>query len=108
MTRTRFWFAAAVFAVGAGFLSVAHSQPQPAKKALPKPEPVAETKLLMEGMADPNTKALGKLLAASLSVVLACSASVPPAAERLNVLEPRSSVEPARTVRFAAVAAELS
>ncbi len=63
MTRTRFWFAAAVFAVGAGFLSSAHSQPQPAKKALPKLEPVAETKLLMEGIADPNTRALGKLFA---------------------------------------------
>ncbi len=63
MTRTRFWFAAAVFAVGAVFLSFAHSQPQPAKKAPPKLEPVAETKLLMEGIADPNTKALGKLFA---------------------------------------------
>ena len=50
MTRTRFFFAlAAVFAVGAVFLSFAHSQPQPVKKPLPKPEPVAETKLLMEG-----------------------------------------------------------
>ncbi|QJX00463.1 cytochrome c [Frigoriglobus tundricola] len=64
MTRTRFWFATAVFAVGAVFLSLAHSQPQPARKPLPKPEPVAETKLLMEGIADPNTRALGKLLAA--------------------------------------------
>ena len=63
MTRTRFWFAAAVFAVGAVFLSSAHSQPRPAKKALPKLEPVAETKLLMEGIADPNTKALSKLFA---------------------------------------------
>ena len=63
MTRTRFWFAAALFAVGAVCLSFAHSQPQPAKK-LPKLEPVAETKLLMEGIADPNTKALGKLFAA--------------------------------------------
>src|SRR5882762_2117380 len=64
MTRTRFWFAAAVFAVGAVFLSFAHSQPQPAKKAPPKLERVAETKLLMERIADPNTKALGKLFAA--------------------------------------------
>jgi hypothetical protein len=64
VTRTRFWFAAAVFAAGAVFLSVAHSQPQPAKKPAPKLEPVAETKLLMEGLADPNAKALGKLLAA--------------------------------------------
>jgi cytochrome c556 len=63
MTRTRLVFAAAVFAGGAVFLSFAHSQPQPAKKP-PKLEPVAETKLLMEGLADPNTRALGKLLAA--------------------------------------------
>ncbi len=63
MIRTRFWFAAALFAACA-FVPVAQSQPQPAKKAAPKLEPVAETKLLMEGMADPNTKALGKLLAA--------------------------------------------
>ncbi len=64
MTRTRYLFAAVVFAGGAVFLSFAHSQPQPAKKAPPKLEPVAETKLLMEGLADPNTRALGKLLAA--------------------------------------------
>jgi uncharacterized membrane protein len=62
MTRTRFLFTLAVFAVGGLFLSFAHSQP--AKKAIPKPEPVAETKLLMEGIADPNAKALGKLFAA--------------------------------------------
>ncbi|MBN9123009.1 MAG: cytochrome c [Planctomycetes bacterium] len=63
MTRTRLLFAAVVFAVGAVFLSFAYSQPQPAKKP-PRLEPVAETKLLMEGLADPNTRALGKLLAA--------------------------------------------
>lgn len=61
MTRTRFFFSLAVFAVAGLFLSFAHSQP--AKKAIPKPEPVAETKLLMEGIANPNTKALSKLLA---------------------------------------------
>jgi cytochrome c556 len=61
MTHTRLLLAAVL---ASGFLSVAHSQPQPqpAKKAV-KLEPVAETKLLMEGLADPNTKALGKLLA---------------------------------------------
>jgi hypothetical protein len=68
MTRTRFWFAAAAFAVGAVLLSIAHAQPQPAKaqpakKAQPRLEPVAETKLLMEGLAEPNTKSLGKLFA---------------------------------------------
>jgi hypothetical protein len=64
MTRTRLLFAAVVFAGGAVFLSFAHSQPQPAKKPPPRLEPVAETKLLMEGLADPNTRALGKLFAA--------------------------------------------
>jgi cytochrome c556 len=64
MRRTRFIFAAAAVAGGAVFLSFAHSQPQPAKKPAPRPEPVAETKLLMEGLAEPNTRALGKLLAA--------------------------------------------
>jgi cytochrome c553 len=44
------------------FLSFAHSQP--AKKPTTKPEPVAETKLLMQALADPNMKALGKFLAA--------------------------------------------
>lgn len=62
MTHTRWLFAAAAFAGGAVFVSFAHSQP--ARKLPPKPEPVAETKLLMEGLADPNTRALGKLLAA--------------------------------------------
>jgi hypothetical protein len=45
---------------------VPFAQSQPAKapaKAAPKLEPVAETKLLMEGLADPNFKGLGKLLA---------------------------------------------
>jgi hypothetical protein len=64
MTRIRLVFAATVFAGGAVFLSFAHSQPQPAKKPAPKLEPVAETKLLMEGLVDPNARALGKLFAA--------------------------------------------
>lgn len=64
MTHSRYLFAAAAFAGASVFLSFAHSQPQPAKKPAPRPEPVAETKLLMEGLADPNTRALGKLLAA--------------------------------------------
>jgi cytochrome c553 len=62
ITRTRLFFLLAAFAVGVVFLSFAHSQP--AKKPNPKPEPVAETKLLMEGLADPNMKALSKFLAA--------------------------------------------
>ena len=60
MTRSRFLFAAALFALGT--LSIAHSQPV-RPKAAPRLEPVAETKLLMEGIAGPNTRALGKLLA---------------------------------------------
>jgi hypothetical protein len=63
MTRTRFLFAVAAFAIGSAFLSSAHSQPAKGK-APPKLEPVAETKLLMEGIAEPNSRALGKLLAA--------------------------------------------
>jgi hypothetical protein len=60
---SRFWLAAAVLALGCAFLPFARSQPRPTKPA-PRLEPVAETKLLMEGMADPNLRALGKLLAA--------------------------------------------
>lgn len=63
MTHSRFWFALAFFAIGSIWLSSANSQ-QPKAKATARLEPVAETKLLMEGMADPNTRALGKLLTA--------------------------------------------
>jgi hypothetical protein len=63
MTRTRFLFAAVALAIGCAFLSSAHSQPFKGKPA-PKLEPVAETKLLMIGIADPNSRALSKLLAA--------------------------------------------
>lgn len=59
MTRSHLLLAAVLVPV---FLSFAHSQPQPAKKPV-RLEPVAETKLLMEGLADPNARALGKLLA---------------------------------------------
>ncbi len=62
MPPFRIWFAAALVGIGGGFLSPAHSQPL--RKGAPRPEPVAETKLLMEGLADPNAKALAKLLAA--------------------------------------------
>jgi hypothetical protein len=63
MTRTRFLFAAAAVAAAGAFLSPARSQPARAKPA-PRLEPVAETKLLMEGIAQPNARALGKLFAA--------------------------------------------
>ena len=62
MTRVRFWFLLTVLAAGSVWLSSAHSQP--ANTKTPRLEPVAETKLLMEGIADPNARALGKLLAA--------------------------------------------
>ncbi len=61
MTRARFWLFG-LLVVASTSLPTAHSQPGKAK--LPaRPEPVAETKLLMEGLADPNARALGKLLA---------------------------------------------
>lgn len=61
MQRLRFWGFAAV--VGAVCLLAPGAPSQPNKKANPKLEPVAETKLLMEGLADVNLKGLGKLLA---------------------------------------------
>jgi hypothetical protein len=63
VTRSRYWLLTAVLALGGAWVAVAHSQP-PRPKAAPRLEPVAETKLLMEGLAGPNSRALGKLLAA--------------------------------------------
>jgi hypothetical protein len=63
MTRSRFWLLAAVLALGGAWVAFAHSQP-PKPKSAPRLEPVADTKLLMEGLASPNSRALGKLLAA--------------------------------------------
>jgi cytochrome c556 len=61
MRRVRFWAAGAV--IGAACLFAPSGRSQPAKtKAPPKLEPVAETKLLMNGLADPNFKGVGKLL----------------------------------------------
>ena len=56
----RFWGPAAV--VGAACLLGPAAQPQPNPKAAPRLEPVADTKLLMAGIADPNIKGLGKHL----------------------------------------------
>ena len=61
MSRVRFWLAVA--AVGVACLLVPVAQSQPAKgKAAPKLEPVAETKLLMEGLAAANMRGLANLL----------------------------------------------
>ena len=61
MSRGRVWFAGVVLA--SLLVPVAHSQPVPNPgKAAPRPEPVAETKLLMEGLADANLRGLAKLL----------------------------------------------
>lgn len=46
----------------AGVLLVTASQGQPPAAVPPRLEPVAEAKLLMEGLAKPNFDALGKLL----------------------------------------------
>jgi hypothetical protein len=62
MSRVRFWV---IMALGTGCLFVPLAQSQPAAnraKVVPKLEAVAETRLLMEGLANPNLRALGKLL----------------------------------------------
>lgn len=61
MPRFRFWVAAGLVGAAALVVPVAQSQPG-AGKAAPKPEPVADTKLLMEGLAGPNMRGLGRLL----------------------------------------------
>ncbi|VTT99901.1 hypothetical protein : Uncharacterized protein OS=Blastopirellula marina DSM 3645 GN=DSM3645_10037 PE=4 SV=1: Cytochrom_C_2 [Gemmataceae bacterium] len=71
MARVRYW--AAVGLAGAACLCVSAAQPvaqtkQPAgvtiqgKAATPTPEPVAETKLLMNGLAAANLRGLGRTL----------------------------------------------
>jgi hypothetical protein len=61
MSRVRFLLAVVAVGVACLFVPVAQSQPGKAK-ASPKPEPVAETKLLMEGLASPNMRGLANLL----------------------------------------------
>jgi cytochrome c556 len=62
MMRARFVLAATLIALACLFVPGARSQSTAAKgKAAVKLEPVAETKLLMEGLANPNLQALGKL-----------------------------------------------
>jgi hypothetical protein len=63
MSRNRFWLAAGLLGLVCLFVPLAHSQPIVIKpKASPKLEAVAETKLLMEGLADVNMRGLGKIL----------------------------------------------
>jgi hypothetical protein len=63
MSHIQFWVAAVILGLGCLFIPLAHSQPVVGKaKPTPKLEPVAETKLLMDGLADPNLRGLGKLL----------------------------------------------
>lgn len=59
----RVWVAAAALGVACLLVPVAHSQPSATKEKPARTlEPVAETKLLMEGLANPNLRGLGKLL----------------------------------------------
>lgn len=61
MRRVRFWVVAAI--LGGACLSAPEGRSQPvSKKTPPKLQPVAETKLLMDGIADPNLKGLGQIL----------------------------------------------
>jgi len=63
MKRIRWLVLIAVLVIvpAIGWSQVSTQQPRPATTA-PKLEPVAETRLLMEGLAKPNTEGLAKLL----------------------------------------------
>jgi len=61
MSRFRFRIVAGLVGVACLFAPFVQSQPA-ANKAKPMLEPVAETKLLMEGLAASNMRGLGKLL----------------------------------------------
>jgi hypothetical protein len=63
MSRIRFCAAVGLVGLVCLFVPLAQSQPVIIKpKAAPKLEAVAETKLLMDGLADPNMRGLGKIL----------------------------------------------
>ena len=63
MTGIKFWLVAGIVGSACLLIPVAHSQPVGNKGITnPKLEPVAETKLLMEGLAEPNLRSLGKIL----------------------------------------------
>lgn len=61
MRRVRFWATVSLLGGFCLFAPVAQSQPGKGKAA-PRMEPVAEAKLLMEGIADPNFRGLTKRL----------------------------------------------
>ncbi|MCE9565252.1 MAG: hypothetical protein K8U57_24735 [Planctomycetes bacterium] len=65
MSRVRFWAVLGLFGTVCLFVPVAQSQPGGGVvikgKAAP-PEPIADTKLLMQGLASTNLRGLGKLL----------------------------------------------
>jgi hypothetical protein len=62
MARPRFLIVAALLGIGCLFVPLAQSQPT-APKGKYRLEPVADTKLIMEGLASANLRGLGKLLA---------------------------------------------
>jgi hypothetical protein len=63
MARIQFWIATGILGLCCLFIPIAQSQTVIGKvRATPKLEAVAETKLLMEGLAEPNLRGLGKLL----------------------------------------------
>lgn len=62
-SRIRLWVAAGIAGLGCLLIPFAHSQTVMNKaRPTPKLEPVAETKLIMDGLADPNLRGLGKIL----------------------------------------------
>lgn len=63
MSRGRFWVAVGLLGVACLLGPAARSQPgKGAARPVPKPEPVADTKLLMEGLAGANMRGLSKHL----------------------------------------------
>jgi hypothetical protein len=63
MSRIQFWVATGILGLGCSLIPIAQSQTVVGKaRPTPKLDPVAETKLLMDGLAEPNLRSLGKLL----------------------------------------------
>lgn len=64
MPRARFLIAVSILGATCLFVPLAQSQSTPPKgKAGYRLEPIADTKLIMEGLASPNLRGLGKVLA---------------------------------------------